>query len=151
MTTITTKIIAGDYPQAVRQKTGTGFTGVAPIGPAPGSHLYKPLRYDGGRYDYVDPADLALDTLADGGIFDFENEDLPVAVTEVRGITTAYNVYIQDKDASNTITLATAVTAGTRKEFHPAVVVLPSQRLKITAAGASTIDVYVVKGNCRTA
>jgi hypothetical protein len=151
MTTITTKIIAGDYPQAVRQKTTTGLTGVAPVGPLPHSHLYKPILYTGGRYDYVDPANTTLNTLADGGLFDFENEDLPVAVTEVRGITTAYNIYIQDKDGSNTITLATAVTGGTRKEFHPAVVVLPSQRLKITAAGAITVDVYVVKGNCRTA
>jgi len=144
-----TKIIAGDYPQAVRQTADVKLTGVAPVGPVPDSNLYKPLLYTNGRYDYVDPADYSLLLLTDGGLFNFEN-DLPVAVTEVRGTTSVYNVYIEDKNGDNTITLASTVAAGTRVQFFPPVVVLPSQNLKVTCAGKAVIDVYVVKGNCRT-
>ena len=151
MTTITTKIIAGDYPQSVRQKTTNELTGVTPIGPAPASAEYKPLRFTGGRYDYIDPSDYALDDLEDGGIFDFQNEDLPISITEIRATTTAYDAYIEDKNGDNPIQVVTTAAGDTRVEFHPPLVVIPAQQLRVVVAGPTVVDVYVVKGNCRTA
>ena len=133
----------GGVPVAVRQKCSAAMTGVDPKDAA--SKDYAPDRFVGGRYDYVDPDDHSLDTLATGGKFEFGNDDA-LRIIEIRCIGNDATVTIEDTVGTYSSAVGT-VTAGTIAQYGHGIVLLPSQYLKVTTTGGASVDIYVVKAD----
>jgi hypothetical protein len=146
------RVNPGPLPVGVRQTSVGAMTGVAPVGPQPaplpGNVPYTPDAYAEDRYDYVNPDDHSLATLADGGFFEFEESvKIPEIRPHVAGGT--FEVLIEDRDGSHDTEVIAAASAadGDRYAFNPPVILLKAQRLVVKTSAAGSVDVYVRKGD----
>ena len=136
----------------VRQTCGGVFADKPPTyDPGAGPIDMEPDLYTEGLYQYADPDDLTKITADTGEAGEFDFGELPIAIEEIRAAIGAnnYTAKVEDADASVSCTFLSAVSGdGTRQSFHPPVVVLPGERLRISSAGGSgSITIYCVKAD----
>jgi hypothetical protein len=129
------------------------MTGVTP---EKGGKEYTP-HYNDERYDYADPDDSSLILLDDGGLYVFEE---PVLIVEIRSQLApaapvpppdagTLEVVVEDRDGTHSTTVIPALTNGVDKRFvyMPAIVVLKSQRVKVTTTREGSVALYIRKGD----
>jgi hypothetical protein len=140
-----------EYASAVRMHTATvtGMTGVAPVGPAPLSHLYEPKLYSGGVHTYCDPADYTLFHLADGGLLDV-GDDVFYCITTIHarlaaGGTITLDVRDRTVDTEYVRVLDGAAAVNAYFSFAPTLLVVPANLVKIVTNRAGTVDVYCAR------
>jgi hypothetical protein len=129
------------------------MTGVVPVR---GAVVYAP-HYDSGRYDYADPSDPSLIVLGDGGLFEFDEcvelvevrADLAPATPVPPTIDGTFELHIEDRDGTHITTIIPALTNGVEKrfEYHPAPIILKSQRVRVVTTRTGSIELYVRKGD----
>jgi hypothetical protein len=140
-------IKVGQTPIGFRQESAAKFTGVAPENA--GGTEFKPFVNPETRVvQYVDENDQAETVLAQGGLFDFGPET--VKIREIRGLAASGDISVIVSDEDGTHPVAVGTPAAAQLIFHPALVILPSQVLKVSTAAANAagwIDVYAVKGD----
>jgi len=149
------RINPGATPVAVRQ-TGTNVAGMTGVTPETAGKEYVP-HYNNGRYDYADPDNPSLIDLDDGGLFQFEE---PVLINEIRANLAAaapvpppvdgtFSVDIEDRDGTHVTNIIPPTTNGVGKrfEYHPALVVLKTQRVIVKTTREGAVELYVRKGD----
>ena len=140
-------------PTVVRQTCNVALAGLAP---ELAGKAYLPF-YVGHIYRYADPDDQTLETLDQGGLIDLSIDTAPVSgapttlqpayiITEFRALAAAGNVIISVEDRDSTHAIECYNGSGTYQVLTP-IVVLPSQRIKVTTANAGWIDLYVRKAS----
>ena len=130
-------------PSAVRQTASVALAGAAPEF---GGKAYD-ARYLNSIYKYVDPDNTSLETLDQGGLFDFGINNPPYIITEFRALATAGNVIISVEDRDGTHAVECYNGAGGYQVMTNPIVVLSSQRVKVTTVGAGWIDLYIRKAS----
>lgn len=132
------QVIISPEPTATRQTCSGAFAGAAPefSGAA-----YLPF-YLNHIYKYVDPGNTTLETLDQGGLFDFGSNVRAYAITEIRSLLVGnIVVVVEDRDGTHSIQVFSG--PGTYAAFTDPIIVLPSQRVKVSTVGSGWVDLYV--------
>lgn len=139
--------IAGSTPAALRQRCAVAFAGLNPQNAL--GVTFEPVNIN-KLLTYVNPNDPTEFALAQGGKFDFGNDQV-VRILEIRALTALGNISVVIGDRGDTThDISVGTPTASRLVFVEPLIVVPTQIIKVsTVAGNANgwLDVYIVKGS----